>query len=205
MVGVRGGQVRGRRRHDLGPRERVLRAAGELFYAEGIGAVGVDRLRDVADVAKSTIYEHFGSKDGVVAEYLAVRSAQWRSHLEVVLAAADPAPRAQIAAIFAALGRWFAEPGFRGCPFINAAAELPDPDHPANPVAAAHRAWVLDLLTRLARDAGCVDPPRLGRQLALLYDASMSTAQATGDAGAAADAAAAADTLVVAALPGRSA
>lgn len=188
----------GRRRHDVGPRERVLRAAGELFYAEGIGAVGVDRLRDAADVAKSTIYDYFGSKDDVVAAYLAHRSSQWRAHLQVVLDATDPTPRAQLRAVFGALGRWFAEPGFRGCPFINAVAELPDPSHPAVPVAAQHRAWVLELLTQIAREAGARDPEPLGRQFALLYDASMTTAQATGSAQAAIDAAAAADTLLVA-------
>ncbi|MHA6622594.1 TetR/AcrR family transcriptional regulator [Pseudonocardia sp. DLS-67] len=186
------------RQHTGSVRDRLLAAADELFYAEGITAVGVERIRRAADVAKSSIYEHFGSKDGLVAAYLAGRSAGWRERLGAALAAADPVPAAQLDVVFDELGAWFTEPDFRGCPFINASAELPDPSHPAAVVAAEHRAWVLGLLTDIAVRAGARNPTRLGRQLALLYDASMVAAH-NGGSDAAADAKAAAATLLRAA------
>ena len=194
-----GTQATTSRRRPVGSvRDRLLAAADELFYAEGITAVGVERIRQVADVAKSSIYEHFRSKDGLVAAYLAGRSAGWRERLGAALAAADPAPAAQLDVVFDELGAWFTEPGFRGCPFINASAELPDPSHPAAVVAAEHRAWILGLMTDIAVRAGACNPTRLARQLVLLYDASMVAAH-NGGGDAAADAKAAAGTLLGAA------
>jgi len=178
-------------------RERLLVAADELFYAEGITAVGVERIRATADVAKSSLYEHFKSKDQLVAAYLERRSLAWREHLRAALSAAEPAAHTQLATIFAELGRWFELPGFRGCPFINAAAELPA-GHPATAIAADHRAWITALLTTITQHAGAADPDLVARQLLMLYNASMVEAHA-GSTTAAADAADAAQRLLTAA------
>lgn len=177
--------------------ERLLAAAGELFYAEGITAVGVERIRARADVAKSSLYEHFRSKDQLVAAYLQARSDGWRERLERALAAAGDEPSARLAAVFAELGAWIDEPGYRGCPFINASAELPDPAHPAAVVAEKHQAWVLDLMAEVAKSSGARNPERLARQLVMLYNAAMVEAQ-LGSATATEDAAAAAQLLLAA-------
>lgn len=176
-------------------RERLLTAADELFYTEGIASVGVEKIRARADVAKSSLYGHFTSKDQLIAAYLQRRSSNWRAQLEHALTVVGSDPVTQLATIFGELGRWFAMPGFRGCPFINAAAELTAADHPGLAVAADHRQWILDLMLRIAKDAGAGDPQLVARQLVMLYNAAMVEAQA-GSATAAADAQAAAQRVL---------
>jgi AcrR family transcriptional regulator len=176
-------------------RERLLAAADELFYAEGITAVGVEKIRATADVAKSSLYQHFKSKDQLVAAYLEGRSQGWRARLGAAVEAAGPDPRARLETVFAELGRWFEEPGFRGCPFINAAAEIPGKNHPALAVAARHREWLSGLFAGIAGQGAAADPGRLARQLLMLYNAAMVEAQA-GSPTAAPDAGAAAGLLL---------
>ena len=107
------------------PRDRILETASALFYAEGIHAVGVDRVVEESGVAKATLYQHFRSKEELVAACLRQRSAEWRRHVAepILLRAGDPASR--VAKVFDALSRSLSMPDFRGCPFINAAAEFP--------------------------------------------------------------------------------
>ena len=137
---------------------RVLDAASELFYRDGINAVGVARIADVAGVTKKTLYDCFGSKDALVTQYLTRRHHRWWRHLEERLDAA-PAPRA-----LALFDAYLGHPGLdtdRGCAFLNAAAELP-PDHPALDVIREHKAAVRRRLAELvgedAGDAGEADP-----------------------------------------------
>ena len=127
-------------------RRRLLDTARELFYAEGIHAVGVDRIAAVSGVAKSTLYEHFRTKEQLVAEYLAEWSLLWRAVLERELATLDVGPVERALAVFDLLGDAVADPTFRGCPFINAAAE-----YPAEPVV-----------------DGCLDAPARARRAATL-------------------------------------
>src|SRR5262245_62857425 len=103
------------------PRDRILAAADELFYARGIHAVGVDEIVARSGTAKTTLYAHFPSKDDLVASYLQRRSDEWRQHLEVELAHRGGSAVERIDAVFAVLGQGCASEGFRGCPFINAA------------------------------------------------------------------------------------
>lgn len=121
-------------------RERILAAADELFYAHGIGAVGIDLVVDVSGAAKQTLYNHFSSKDLLVAAYLDGRSERaidaGRAALERL---GDAGARARVGALFEGIGRASAGP-YRGCPFINATAEYPDADHPVRVAVAAHRA-----------------------------------------------------------------
>ena len=176
-------------------RERLLAAADELFYAEGITPVGVKRIREASDVAKSSLYQHVKSKDQLVAAYLEGRSQSLRARLDAAVKVAGPDPRARQEAVLTELGRWFGEPGFRGCPFINVAAEMPGPGHPALAVATRHREWLSSLFGGIATRAGAADPGRLARQLLMLYNAAMVEAQA-GNTSAAADAGAAARLLL---------
>jgi AcrR family transcriptional regulator len=158
-------------------RDRILQAAGALFYGEGIHAVGVDRVTAESGVAKATLYQQFRSKDDLVAACLQRRAEHWRASVaEPVLTLPGSAGR-RVGAVFGRLGKAFAEPGFRGCPFINAAAEYPGREGPVAAVIAAHRAQVRGLFAELL--AGLPGPRRaaLTDQLVLLYDGTMVSAQ----------------------------
>lgn len=159
------------------PRERILEVADELFYGRGLHVVGIDEIVARAGTAKATLYAHFPSKDALIATYLSRRSEDWRRYMNEQLAQRGGTPAEQIHAVFEILAESCATPGFRGCPFINATAEYPDPDHPGRVVADAHRTWVRDLLAGLSEKAGVADPDGLAGQLVLLYDAAMVGAQ----------------------------
>jgi AcrR family transcriptional regulator len=160
-----------------GARERIVRAAGDLFYAEGIHAVGVDRVTAVAGVAKATLYQQFRSKDELVAACLQRRAEHWRASVaDPVLALPGSAAR-RVGAVFERLGKAFATPGYRGCPFINAAAEYPGPDGPVAAAIAAHRAQVRGLFAELLAGVPAARRAALTDQLVLLYDGTMVGAQ----------------------------
>jgi AcrR family transcriptional regulator len=154
-------------------RDRILSAADTLFYGKGIHAVSVDDVVARAKTAKTTVYLHFSGKDELVATYLAHRHEAWREHVEEELRRVRGSAEDRIDAFFAVLATACRAPGFRGCPFINATAELPDRRHAARTVVAEYRAWLLNLLTGLAREAKIAKPTELARQLILLYDAAM--------------------------------
>jgi AcrR family transcriptional regulator len=182
-------------------RERILGVAGELFYARGIHAVGVDEIVARSGAAKTTLYAHFASKDELVAAYLLQWSLAWRDFVDAELAAANLAPAGQIDLVFKLLANACDDPSFRGCPYTNAAAEFPDPKHPARIVGVEHRGWIRALLERLARAANARDPEQLADWLCLLYDASMIGAQFDPQSGAAWKSRAAAAVLVESMTP----
>ena len=158
-------------------RERILQAAADLFYSEGIHAVGVDRVAAESGVAKATLYQQFRSKDELVAACLQRRAEHWRRTVaEPVLARPGPASR-RVSAVFGYLGEAFAAPGYRGCPFVNAAAEYPGDDSPVAAVIAAHRAQVRALFAELLAGFPAARRAALTDQLVLLYDGTMIGAQ----------------------------
>src|SRR5690242_17662585 len=108
------------------PRERILDVADELFYGRGIHATGVDEIVARSGAAKTTLYAHFSSKDQLVASYLQRRSDSWKDYLGRELAAYGGEPAERIDRVFELLTEGCVYPDFRGCPFINAAAEFPD-------------------------------------------------------------------------------
>src|SRR5579883_2488893 len=120
-------------------RERLLAAAGELFYRQGIRSVGVDEIVAAADVAKMSLYRSFPSKDELVAAYLREYDARYWRGWDRILAEHPGKPREQLLALFRALARRTTRPDWRGCPFTNAATEFPEPDHPARHVAEANK------------------------------------------------------------------
>lgn len=178
-------------------RERLLAAANELFYAEGVHTVGIDRVIERAGVAKASLYNAFGSKDELVRAYLESRHQRMADRITRHLALHSD-PRERLLAVFDAQGELFAEPGFRGCAFASASAE--SPGALVEQATGAYRGWVRTLLTGLAREAGAAEPETLGRQLHLLYDGSMLAARMDRDPTAAAAARAAAASLLDAAL-----
>jgi len=175
-------------------RERLLAAADELFYEEGIHTVGIDRVIEKAGVAKASLYSTFGSKDELVRAYLNGRHERRRERITRRLAGYGH-PRDRLLAVFDIQGDQFAEPGFHGCAFVNATAES-SPGSAAEQASAEYRAWVRNLFTDLARDAGAPDPAGLAAQLVLLYDGANISARMDGNTAAAASARAAAATLL---------
>jgi AcrR family transcriptional regulator len=178
-------------------RERLLDAADELFYEEGIHIVGIDRVIEKAGVAKASLYSTFGSKDELVRAYLTRRYEQRRARITEWVARYDT-PRDQLLGVFDALGESIAQPGYHGCAFANATAES-SRGSVAEQVTQAYRGWTRALFTDLARAAGATDPATLGAQLHLLYDGVNWAARIDRDLEAAGRAKAAAAILLDAA------
>jgi len=149
-------------------RERLLAAADELFYENGINTVGIDRIIERAGVAKASLYDCFGSKDELVRSYLQVRSEARRARINERLSQYDT-PVEKILSIFDLLGELAAQPGFRGCAFVRAGTDASSSNN-VKTVCEESRAFILGQFTELAREAGASEPELLGRQLVLLYD-----------------------------------
>ena len=159
---------------------RVLAAAEELFYGHGITAVGVDLIAERSGVTKRTLYNQFGSKDHLVATYLAARDQRWREFVRAAVdACADPVEA--VTAPFDALRAW-GETSTRGCASLNALAELPDPAHPAHRIATEQKHWLRNLFTDLATAAGCAEPGRLATRLLVLHEGALALLPVAPDA-----------------------
>jgi AcrR family transcriptional regulator len=180
--------------------ERAVATADRLFYERGIRAVGVDQVAAEADISKASLYTHFRTKDDLVVGYLRGRSGAWQDHVAAELPHRGATPRARILAVFEMLGEWFDEPGYRGCPFVNAEAEY-GAGHPSHTVTLEHRDWVRGLFETLLAEAPVTDVAGTALQLCLLYDGAMVSAQADPTRPWAAAARAAADRLVSAGRP----
>lgn len=154
-----------------------MQAANRLFYERGIQSVGVDQIAAEADVSKASLYSHFRTKDDLVVNYLRDRSRQWQEHVAETLPTRSDDPRERVLAVFDLLGEWFAAPGYRGCPFVNAEAEF-GAEHATHTVTVEHRAWVRQLFEGLLAESGVEDPGTTSPQLTLLYDGAMVSAQA---------------------------
>ncbi|MET8795931.1 TetR family transcriptional regulator [Nocardia sp. NPDC004568] len=154
-------------------RARLLDTASGLFYSEGLHSVGVERIIAAAQVTRATMYRHFPGKDDLVVAYLAQAD-------DMIRARVDAARRANPAAVDAvrAVGRAIADsirsPGFRGCAFLNAAAEYPDPDHPVHRTVLAHRQWFLGTVTEILAAVGDSDPAPAARHFVMLRDGAMA-------------------------------
>ncbi|MEO8550974.1 MAG: TetR/AcrR family transcriptional regulator [Kofleriaceae bacterium] len=176
-------------------RERLLAAANELFYEEGVHTVGIDRVIERAGVAKASLYSTFGSKEELVRAYLQGRAEERQRRIAARIAQHED-PRAQILALYDYLGERTADPTYRGCAFINASAEGPRGETKVSQVCNNSRGWLRGLLIELAREAGAHDPELLGRQLVMLYDGAAVAASMERDPDAAERAKAMASTLL---------
>lgn len=161
-------------------RARLLAAAAELFYEEGVHTVGIDRVIERAGVAKASLYSTFGSKDELIAAYLEARLDERKEQiLEAVGRGADA--RDRVLAVFDRLVSRVAEPTFHGCAFLRASAEGPPGDNKIRRIARRSRLWIQDLFTSLAGDLGAAHPERLARQLLVLYEGGLQGATIEGD------------------------
>ena len=155
-------------------RQRILETAFRLFYAKGIRAVGVDLIIGESGVAKATFYKHFPAKDDLVVAYLDRVDGIWSGQLRDAAAAAGPDPADQLVGLFDALGSACRREGYRGCAFINAAAES-QPGTAVHQRTVAHKAAVLAWIRDLAEQAGARDPDSLARALTLLLDGGLAS------------------------------
>lgn len=181
-------------------RDELVEKALDVFYRDGFHAAGLDLLASETGISKTTMFKHFRSKEDLIVAVLQLRDARFRGWLAERMVAAGE-PRAQLLAMFDALGDWFSEPGFRSCMFIKASSEYPDRAHPIHAQAAAHKRALSDHVEQTARAAGAPDPAALARALLLLKEGAIVTAHLGHEADPAGDARAAARILIETALP----
>jgi AcrR family transcriptional regulator len=166
---------------------RIRDAASELFYRRGITAVGVDLIAEQAGTTKKTLYDRFGSKEGLVVAYLEHRCEQWQTHVTTWLARSASTGPDHVLEPFAALADWLREHD-RGCGFANAFAELAGTGHAGLAVITEEKRWIVRLYADLAAEAGLSDPDRLGVRLAVLHEGAVVETTSGGRADAVAEA-----------------
>lgn len=149
-------------------KKQILDTAEELFYRNGITATGINRIIDEAGVAKQSLYNHFPSKKQLIVEVLKRRKEEeWLK--EYIEEHADT-PLGKLRAVFACLDEWYHSDDFRGCAFIKASSEVPDPEDPIRRVAVKHKQAYIDIFESLAREADGEKPGELANQLYLLVE-----------------------------------
>lgn len=164
-----------------GPRERLLSATERLTYSHGID-VGIDAILREADVARRSLYEHFGGKEGLITEVLRRSAVADLEHYRQAMTAAGDAPRDRILSIYDYLGGIVSQPDFRGCRYLAADLAIADRDHPAHAVAAAYRADLQTLLRAEAERLGATDPAAVAEELYLLVEGVLAFAAGTNTA-----------------------
>ena len=185
-------------------RQRILDAASEMFYRDGIRAVGIDAIIARSGVAKMSLYRNFRSKDALVTAWLEDRNGFFWRRWDKAEAARAGDPRGQLEAILDMIAATASHPKWRGCPFLNTGTEFPEPDHPARAVILAHKRAVRDRLRALADIAGARDPDLLAEQLQLLIDGAYAIGQSLGPDGPAKTVASAGRALIAKAIAGPS-
>ncbi len=181
-------------------RDHLVTTASALFDRDGFHATGIDKVLAAAGVAKMTLYNHFKSKDDLILAALRRRDESFRRWFLQNLERRAKTPRERLLAVFDVLAEWFAQPDFRGCLFMSAAAEYKSPEDPIHAVCAEHKRMLLGTLRWLATEAGAADPEALAQQLNLLVEGATASAQLRGGSKPARHARAAAETLLQAAL-----
>ncbi|WP_042272179.1 TetR/AcrR family transcriptional regulator [Paraburkholderia heleia] len=168
-------QTAGARAH-----EHLLRAADELFYREGVRAVGIEAVVERAGVNKMSLYRQFSSKDDLVVAYLQRCDVRFFERFDESLAKHPGEPAKQLVQYFDDLARRASVPDYRGCPFVNVATEFPDATHPARRSVDNNKTRLMARFTALAQDAGANDPVALAEELALLVEGIYAASQTYG-------------------------
>ncbi|TDC85714.1 TetR/AcrR family transcriptional regulator [Nonomuraea deserti] len=154
-------------------RSRLLTTATRLFYTEGIHAVGIDRIVAEAQVTRATLYRHFPGKEDLVLAYLDEVDRAMRNQAEEAIAAGLPAADT-IRALSASIAQGIQSPGFRGCAFLNAAAEYPAAESPVRKAVLAHRRWFLETATELLAEIRQADAEPAARHFVMMRDGAMA-------------------------------
>jgi AcrR family transcriptional regulator len=183
--------------------DRIRETAKQLFYREGIRAVGVDEIVKRAGATKPSLYRSFPSKDELAAAYLRDWDRAFWQRFEAVVAAHPDDPRAQLHLLLSRLSQRMRQPGYRGCALTNAAIEYPEPGHPARRVAVANKRKLRRRLAQMAAAMGARQPRLLGDGLALLLEGAFASSQLFRGDGPARAIGRVADQLIDAALARR--
>jgi AcrR family transcriptional regulator len=154
-------------------RTRLLNTATRIFYAEGIHSVGIDRIVAEAQVTRATLYRHFASKEDLVLAYLSEVDQAIRGQVATAQASSR-SPDDQVRAVARSITDGIQSTGFRGCAFLNAAAEYSDPAHPVHQAVLAHRRWFLGAVTDLLAQTGEATAEAAGRHFIMLRDGAMA-------------------------------
>jgi len=178
--------------------DRIRQTARDLFYHQGIRAVGVDEIVTRAGVTKPSLYRGFSSKDELAAAYLRDFDAEFWKRFDSAVAAHPGDPRAQIRAYLEGLARRATKAGYRGCGLTNACVEYPEAGHPARLVAEENKRALRRRLTEMAAAMGAADPEALGDGLLLLIEGAFVSGQLFGHQGPARSVAEIADALIAA-------
>lgn len=161
----------------LNLQEKILIAASELFYSQGIRATGVDAIVKAANTTKMSLYKYYASKDDLVIAFLRKRDEDFRGWFVAQVDSKADTPKAKLLAVFDVIGEWLAIPEFRGCAFINAAAEFPIEGNPVHQVSADFYDSFRGYITELARQCGAKTPESLALQLSLLIEGAIVSEQ----------------------------
>lgn len=160
-----------------GARQRIVETAEGLFYAEGLRAVGIDRIIAEADVAKMSLYKHFRSKDDLILAVLKYREEKVDAMFARSMERHVKRGTSRLESFFAALKDWFESRGFRGCAFINARVELADASHPASKFSASHKQRFHERLRAIITEAvGAETAGKVARAVGLLVEGAIVTA-----------------------------
>ena len=163
-------------------RQRLLETARALFYREGIRAIGVDTIVERSGVGKATLYRHFPTKDDLIAAYIEEEDHAHLQWFDECVTKPERSPKELLLAWLDDCEQRIQEPGFRGCPFLNAMAEIADTEHPAYQSAVRHERALRDRLAQLSRQAGARDPEQLADQLLLVVNGALASASLFGEA-----------------------
>ncbi|MGH8001523.1 MAG: TetR/AcrR family transcriptional regulator [Brasilonema sp.] len=161
--------------------DRILETASQLFYQKGIQHVGINEVIAASDVAKRTFYKYFPSKDQLILEVMRYREKQWLKWFYKAVEERGQTAKEKLLATFDVLGEWYAQPDFRGCPFINAVLEIADANHPAHHVSVSLREGIRTHIMQLAIEAGVRHPEAFSQQYLLLIGGAslMATIEGT--------------------------
>ena len=175
----------GRKRESSEARQRILETADRLFYQEGIRAVGIDRIIAEAEVAKMSLYKHFPSKDDLILAALAYREEEILAFFRAAMEQHSKKLKNPLRAFFAALKDLFESPGFRGCPFQNAAVELANPSHPGTEFVRGHKQRFSEFLRGLIEQSVGKAAANVAPAVSILVEGAIMTAVIQGDPNAA--------------------
>jgi AcrR family transcriptional regulator len=164
------------------PRDRLIEAATRLFCRYGVNSVGVDAIVEAAGTAKTTLYNLFGSKDGLVEAVLDREGKAWRAWFVAEIDGPGGSAAERLVRIGPALRQWFSRDDFYGCPFINAVGESDKADDRMRSLAIAHKKVVLERLAALCAEAGCREPTQVAHTLGLIIDGAIVAALVTREA-----------------------
>ena len=160
---------------DVSARERILATACELFYREGIRAIGVDTVVERSGVSKTTLYRLFESKDALIAAFAAEKDQLFWAWWDVVEEQHAGDPRALLEALLYGIAEKIGRPAFRGCPFLNLATEFPDQNHPGRVIARDNKEEMRARLATIVAKLGVRDLNRTASQIALIINGAFVT------------------------------